>query len=65
MSQLTAATLCWAEGQAEWLPLPDIPELQDVLQQPAQSPGSTSQATLLFQKLRLFVRLEKMILCLL
>lgn len=39
VSQLTAATLCWAEGQAEWLHLSNLPELQDVLQQPAQSPA--------------------------
>ena len=42
LSQLTAATLCWAEGQAEWLPLQDIPELEDVLRQPALAPGSAS-----------------------
>ena len=40
-SQLTAATLCWAEGQAEWLPLQSIAELHEVLQRPvkAQTPG--------------------------
>ena len=30
VSQLNAETLCWAEGLAEWLPVQQIAELEDV-----------------------------------
>ncbi|KAL3133307.1 hypothetical protein ABBQ38_007186 [Trebouxia sp. C0009 RCD-2024] len=44
--QLRVDALCWAEGQAEWLPLQDIPDLQAVLQPPVQlqTAGAQPQA---------------------